>query len=183
MRAARLVRATLLTLVLAMSLGAQGCGYALAGRGSFLPEYIRTIGIPTLGNRTPIFEVEQQLTQRIRTEFIGRGRYKVIPEAAGADAVLTGEITAIALNPSGFNDQQIATRYQIIVVMSVKFEDTRANKTLWENPSLVFRDEFDMTSGTGGVDAQAFFSTGSNATERVSAEFAKSVVSSILEAF
>ena len=23
-----------------------GCGYSLAGRGSFLPEYIRNIGVP-----------------------------------------------------------------------------------------------------------------------------------------
>src|SRR6185503_9558806 len=32
-----------------------GCGYALAGRGSFLPSYIRVIGIPTFANRTTIF--------------------------------------------------------------------------------------------------------------------------------
>lgn len=176
-------RFVLAALVAAAALGASGCGYALAGRGSFLPEYIQTIGIPTLGNRTPVFEVEQQLTQRIRTEFIGRGRYKVVPEATGADAVLTGEITAIALNPSAFNDQQIATRYQIVVVLSVKFQDMRENKTLWENPSLVFRDEFDVSTGGSALDAQAFFGTGSNATERVSTEFAKTVVSSILEAF
>ncbi|MCL4811601.1 MAG: hypothetical protein KJ061_03900 [Vicinamibacteraceae bacterium] len=179
----RLLAALALAWVTAASAASSGCGYALAGRGSFLPDYIQTIGIPTLGNRTPVFEVEQQLTQRIRTEFIGRGRYKVIPETTGADAVLTGEITTIALNPSAFNDQQIATRYQIIVVLSVKFEDVRANKVLWENPTLVFRDEFDVSTGATALDAQAFFGTGSNATERVSTEFAKTVVSSILEAF
>jgi len=29
-----------------------GCGYSLAGRGSFLPDYIKTIGVPTFANHT-----------------------------------------------------------------------------------------------------------------------------------
>jgi hypothetical protein len=28
-----------------------GCGYSLAGRGSFLPDYIKVIGVPTFANR------------------------------------------------------------------------------------------------------------------------------------
>ena len=40
------------------------CGYALAGRGSFLPDYIRTIGIPTFLNRTTVFNLETMLTRR-----------------------------------------------------------------------------------------------------------------------
>jgi len=43
---ARRARAMVL-LVTCAALGAAGCGYALAGRGSFLPSYITTIGIPT----------------------------------------------------------------------------------------------------------------------------------------
>jgi hypothetical protein len=35
---------------IAAGVGAASCGYALAGRGSFLPEYIRTLGIPMFGN-------------------------------------------------------------------------------------------------------------------------------------
>ena len=31
------------------------CGYSLAGRGSFLPAYIRVIGVPTFVNRTTLF--------------------------------------------------------------------------------------------------------------------------------
>ena len=59
-----------------------GCGYALAGRGSFLPAYIRTIGIPTFSNRTNVFNLETMLTQKVRSEFIGRGKYH---DPAGGD--------------------------------------------------------------------------------------------------
>ena len=47
--------------LLALALLSQGCGYALAGRGSFLPAYIRVVGIPPLENRTTFFQVEQVL--------------------------------------------------------------------------------------------------------------------------
>ena len=57
------------------------CGYALAGRGSFLPAYIQTIGIPQFVNTTPVYQIEQVFTERVRTEFINRGKYKVLPTA------------------------------------------------------------------------------------------------------
>ena len=38
--------------VAAAGIGAASCGYALAGRGSFLPDYIKTLGIPMFGNAT-----------------------------------------------------------------------------------------------------------------------------------
>ena len=41
-----------------------GCGYALAGRGSFLPTSIRTVGIPRLENRSNFFQVEDILTEK-----------------------------------------------------------------------------------------------------------------------
>ena len=127
-----------------------GCGYALAGRGSFLPEYIRTIGVPLLVNNTTAFDVEQALTSRVRTEFISRGKYKVIPETTGADAVLTGEISAISIQPTAFNDQQQATRYVVVMVVKMEFRDVLQNRVLWENPSLMFREEYDLIIGHDG---------------------------------
>ena len=36
----------------------RGCGYSLAGRGSFLPAYIKTIGVPQFTNRTAVFDLD-----------------------------------------------------------------------------------------------------------------------------
>ena len=58
---------------LAAGLGAGACGYALAGRGSFLPDYIKTLGIPMFGNTTPYQSIEQVFTQKVREEFQSRG--------------------------------------------------------------------------------------------------------------
>jgi len=160
-----------------------GCGYALAGRGSFLPEYIRTIGIPPLENRTTFFQVEQILTEKVRTEFIGRGNYSVVsPE--GADAVLTGAITSITLQPVGFTDQQLSSRYLFTLTMRVEFTDIMTNEVLWSNASLTFRDEYDLTTrGDTALEGATFLDQERDAFERISSDVARTVASAILEAF
>lgn len=173
----------LLCLVLAATFAASGCGYSLAGRGAFLPAYIQTIGVPLFANNTNVFDVEQVLTQQVRQEFIGRGKYRVVPDGVGVDALLTGTVSSVSVSPVAFNDRQQATRYAVVVVMRFEFRDQRENAILWENPSLVFREEYDLESDRTTVDASTFFGQESNAIQRLAENFAKSVVTSILEAF
>lgn len=160
-----------------------GCGYSLAGRGSFLPESIKTIGVPLFTNSSQVFDIERRLTERVRSEFIGRGKYRVLPDVAGADAVLTGEITSITLTPSSFNEQQLATRYVITVTTKLEFKDVAADKVLWSNPAWQFREEYELTNVSQATDANAFFGQEGNALDRIAQNFARSVVSAILEAF
>jgi hypothetical protein len=162
---------------------APGCGYSLAGHGSFLPVYIKTIGIPTFVNRTVVFNLETLITQKVRAEFIGRGKYQILPEATGVDALLNGEITAVSIQPASFSTQQLASRYAIMMTARIELRDMRENKVLWENPSLMFRQEYDATGGRTVLDPAAFFQQDTNALERISTEFARTIVSAILEAF
>ena len=162
-----------------------GCGYTLAGRGSTLPATIKTIGIPMFTNRTTVFNLETTLTRKVREEFIGRGKFDIIPEATGTDALLTGEVTTVVIQPSSINANQLASRYAITMVAKVELKDMKTNMVLWDNPGLVFRQEYDA-SGTqtgGAVDPAAYFGQDTNALERLSTDFAKSIVSAILEAF
>lgn len=160
-----------------------GCGYALAGRGSFLPSYIQTIGIPPFVNRTTVFNLETQLTDKVRSEFIGRGKYQILPEAGDADALLTGEVSSVSIVPASFSAQQLASRYVINMTARVELKDLRENKVLWENPSLVFRQDYEAQSGTNALDPSAFFGQDTNALDRMSSDFARTIVSAILEAF
>ena len=169
--------------ILCVLLTAPGCGYALAGRGSFLPDYIRTIGIPTFLNRTTVFNLETMLTEKVRAEFIGRGKYRTLPESTGVDALLTGEVTAVSIAPSSFNTQQLATRYSIIMTARIELKDMRSNKVLWENSGVQFREEYDATGGKTALDPAAFFQQDTTALERMSTAFARTIVSAILEAF
>ncbi len=170
--------------LLAAAVTGSSCGYALAGRGSFLPATIKVIGIPDFTNATTFYLLEQVLTTKVRSEFIGRGKYKVLPQASDVDALVQGEITSISVTPAVFNASQQATRYAITVTAKIQFRDVRANKVLWENPSMVFREDYDVASaGTGVTDPATFFGQDANALDRVATDFARSVVSAILEAF
>jgi len=159
-----------------------GCGYALAGRGSFLPTDINVVGIPPLVNRTTFFDVEQILTEKIRNEFIGRGKYRVVSEAAGADAVLNAEIVSITLSPVGLTSTQLASRYQFVLTMKVDFVDERIQKSLWANDTLSFTGEYDLTS-TAGIDASSFADQQRSAFDRIATDAARTVVTAIVEAF
>jgi hypothetical protein len=166
-----------------VSVALSGCGYSLAGRGSFLPDHITTIGVPLFANHTPVFDIEQRFTDRVRSELIGRGRYKVLPDSTGVDGLLTGEITAITIAPASFTEQRQASRYVFVMTARIEFKETATGKVLWSNPSMQFREEYEVTTGVTALDPNAFFSQDTNALERLSANFARSVVSAILEAF
>jgi outer membrane lipopolysaccharide assembly protein LptE/RlpB len=171
-----------LLLVIPLLVLLSGCGYSLAGRGSFLPAYIQTIGVPTFGNNTAVYDMERVVTERVRSEFIGRGRYRVFPDREGHDALLIGEITSIVSQPSALNAQQQATKYALILTARIEFRDMREDKVLWENPAMQFREEFDVSNALV-ADPAAFFGQDINARDRLAQEFARSVVSAILEAF
>jgi hypothetical protein len=123
------------------------------------------------------------LTEKVRGEFIGRGRYQILPQDTDVDAVLVGEVSSVSINASSVNAEQLASRYSLTIVASIQLRDVRENKVLWENPSVVFREEYQNTSGTNALDAAAFFGQEANALDRVSSDFARTVVSAILEAF
>ncbi len=161
-----------------------GCGYTLAGQGSFLPDYIQTIGVPLFENTTTVFEIEQSLTQQVRAEFIGRGSYRVVAAETGVDAVLDGTITQITITPATFTAGQQASQYIFTLRAAIEFRDLTTDEILWENPALTFSDAYEVASGTWCTpDPSTFLGQQSNAVERVARDFASTVVSSILEAF
>ena len=170
--------------VLALAVSSSDCGYSLAGRGSFLPAHIQIVGIPQLINRTTFFDVEQILTEKVRSEFIGRGKYRIVSEAAGTDAVLTGEVTSIHVQPVGFTDAQLASRYLFTLTMKVAFTDTRTNAVLWSNDSLTFREEYELaTRGNTAIGGAEFLDQERAAFDRIATDIARTVVTAILEAF
>jgi hypothetical protein len=176
-------RRRLLALAVLVAAAGSGCGYSLAGRGSFLPAYITRIGVPTFINRTPVFNLETQITQKVRSELLGRGQYQVVAEPAGVDAVLEGEVTAVRPEVASVTAQNLASRYSVTMTARVVLRDLREDKVLWENQSMVFRQEYEAQSGSSVLDPAAFFAQDVNALERLTTEFARALVSAILEAF
>lgn len=174
-------RRGLLVAVLCIVVPLSGCGYTLAGRGSFLPPHIQSIGVPLFKNNTPVFDVERKITERVVSELIGRGKYRVVTGGEPTDGLLLGEITSITISPVGTNDQRQATRYTLLLTANVEFRDVKENKVIWSNPSLQFREEYPLSATV--TDPNAFFGQDVNALDRIAREFARTLISAILEAF
>jgi hypothetical protein len=178
-------RLSALALVVVAIMASSGCGYALAGRGSFLPADIRVVGIPLLENRTPIQRIDQTITEKVRTEFIGRGKYEIVPGTGGVHAVLSGAILSFVSQPVGL-DQQLASasRYRFTVTMRVQFTDSRSGEVLWSNETLTFSEEYDVrTRGGTQLEGAVLIEQEGPAVDRLATDLARAVVSAILEAF
>ena len=171
--------AALVAAVLALS----SCGYALAGRGNSLPAYIRIIAVPPFANHSAIPDLDVVLSEAVRTEFSSHGRYKVTTDVVGADAVLTATINGVRRDPVAFTADRQVSRYAITVSADVEFRDTKTDKVIWSNKPVQFREEYDVTTSNASNDLRAFFGQDQTALERLAKNFAKSVVTSILEAF
>jgi Lipopolysaccharide-assembly len=169
--------------LMASGLALPACGYSLAGRGSFLPASIRVIGVPMFVNNTPLFEIEKRITQKVISEFIGRGKYTVKPDANAVDALLLGEVSSITLAPATFTDERQASKYVITAVTKIEFKDVKADKVLWQNPYLTFREDYEVSNTSNVADPNAFLGQDVNALDRLASELARTIVSAILEAF
>jgi L-fucose isomerase-like protein len=172
-----------LTLALA-PMATAGCGYSLAGRGQFLPDYIRIIGVPACINQgSTIFNIDTTLTEQLNREFANRRQYRVLPSASGVDAILSCRILSTAFTPTAVNSNNQASRYSFVITAGIEFKDVKADKILWQNPSLQVREEFDVTTASAVNDQAAFFGQDQNALLRMARTFGRTVVTSVLEAF
>ena len=54
---------------------------------------------------------------------------------------------------------------------------------LYENPAQTFKDEYEVTTGQSASDTASFLGQNSNALDRLSTDFAKAIVTAVLEAF
>jgi outer membrane lipopolysaccharide assembly protein LptE/RlpB len=154
-----------------------GCGYHLAGTGSGLPDHIKTIGLPIFVNNTQGYQVEQKITADIQTVLIQRGKYKVVPETEGVDAILKGTILSVSLVPVTFDSDGRGRDYSVIITAKVTFSDQIDKKILFQNPSFVFRGQYEINQ------EQIYFDRQSEAVDNIAQDFAESVVSAILEGF
>ncbi len=164
--------------LLLWAIQAAGCGYALVGQASSLPESLRVVQFTTLENLTPRVGLEQRFSSEIARELASRGRFQVQSGAESADAVLSGAVTGFHLFPVAFDSQGRATDYQVQVTARVALKTLPDGKAIWENPAFTFRDNYQFSS-----NAASYVDRENEAIDRVAGRFAQSLVTSLLEGF
>ena len=167
-----------LLLLLFVSLSA-GCGYHTAGHNVHLPQNVKTIAVPAFKNETTTYRIEQMLTASVVREFITRTHYSILNDAnSDADATLRGTVLSTTASPVAYDTATgRAASVMIVVSMKVTLSD-RQGKVLYQNPAYLFREQYEVSQ-----DLQSFFEEDSPAFRRLSQDFARTLVSNILEGF
>ncbi|MBV9573824.1 MAG: LptE family protein [Acidobacteriales bacterium] len=155
------------------------CGYHTAGRAVTLPSNIQTISVPAFVNRTQTFKIEQRLTSAVVRELGARTHYRVVNQLDDeADATLRGTVLAVYTGPITY-DSQTGRVASALASVSMKVSlISKSGKVLYENSSYTFREQYQVSS-----ELSSFFEEDSPAFERLSHEFARTLVSNLLEGF
>jgi len=157
------------------------CGYRLAGQSSFIPERIGSIGVPPFENETTRAELEQRISESVLDELLrrGKGRFSIVAGRSDVDAVLEGVVTGYTKAPVSFGSTGRATRQEVTITARVALLETDPEIILWSQENFVFRRQYDIQEG----GQEQFFDREIVAIEALARDFAKSLVTSLLEGF
>ena len=156
-----------------------GCGYHTVGHAVQIPENVKTIAIPAFKNETLTYHIEQMLTSSVVREFNTRTHYLVVNDAANIpDATLSGTVLSTVASPLTY-DTATGRAASVLIVVSVRVQVIDRNgKVLYQNPAYLFREQYEVSQ-----DLSSFFEEDSPAFRRLSQDFARTLVSNILEGF
>jgi outer membrane lipopolysaccharide assembly protein LptE/RlpB len=166
-------------LLLTLMLFTTACGYHTAGHAVTIPDSVQTIAIPAFVNQTQTYKIEQKLTAAVVHEMVSRTRYRILNETSdSADATLRGTVVTTSTSPLTYDSQTGRASSALVVVTARVTLTDRQGKVLYQNPSYLFREEYQVSR-----ELSSFFEEDSPALERLSREFARTLVSNVLEGF
>jgi outer membrane lipopolysaccharide assembly protein LptE/RlpB len=156
-----------------------GCGYHTAGHAAQLPESVKTIAVPGFQSETTTYRIEQMLTASVVREFTTRTHYHIVYEPGDdADATLRGTVISTAASPLAY-DTTTGRAASVLVVVSMRVTlSDRSGKVLYQNPAYLFREQYEVSQ-----DLNSFFEEDTPASRRLAQDFARTLVSNILEGF
>jgi hypothetical protein len=139
---------------------------------------MRTLAVPAFVNQTQTYKIEQMLTAAVIQEFTTRTKYHVTADPSSADATLRGTVLSTYTTPLTYDSTTgRASSVQVIVMMKVVLTD-HEGRVLYQNPSYTFREQYQVSQ-----ELSSFFEEDSPAFQRLSRDFARTLVSNVLEAF
>jgi hypothetical protein len=172
-------RLLLFVILFSFCFGFGPCGYERAGSGKALPDHIKTISIQTFRNDSLRYRVEQKFTAALIDELLHRtSRFKLVADPAAADATISGNIRNFGVRHVLLDNNGRTRVFEITITAGMVMRDQTKNKVIYDNQRLVFRGEYELSD-----DPRSFFNEEDPAVDRLARDFAKSVLSTVMEGF
>ncbi len=161
-----------LSALAALAAFATGCGYHLQGAGA-IPA--RDIYLQPFTNRTDKLDLATVMTAAVREELAHRARGPQPASAAGAGAILSGEITYYGVTQVTLDPQGQANRYEVVVTARVKLVG-RDGRELYQNDRFLHREVYERPEAI-----QNFYDQEPQARQALAEAFAKDLMDTIAE--
>lgn len=157
-----------------------GCGYHTGGKAVRLPADLHTIYVPMFGNITQTFRVEQVMTAAVVQELRSRTNFRVDSSNVDgtADATLKGAVNYTNNSPLTYDSVTGRISSSVVTVGMKVTLVSKTGKVIWENPNITYREQYQVSR-----DTASFFDESNPAFQRIARDFAKSLVSDLLEAY
>jgi outer membrane lipopolysaccharide assembly protein LptE/RlpB len=112
---------------LAAALLLAGCAYTF---NPSLPSHLKTLQIPVVENQT----LTEDLTGALTDRFVANNQLRVVQK--DADAVLEVDITGYESRVFGFNAEQKAQEYIVLMAAKMTLRDRVRGKDLWSEDNV-----------------------------------------------
>jgi len=125
-----------------------GCPYSFSNS---LPGHIKTVSIPVFENETLESELAEELTTAVTDRFVRDNQLSVVQQ--DADAELLGTITGFEDRVFGFNADQRADEYLVVLTVRLVFRDRVKNKEIWKEDQTRGVASYFLGSSQAGTPA------------------------------
>lgn len=166
-------------IVLTLATLLTGCGYHTAGSATHIPANVRTLSVPIFATRVQAYRTEVAFTQAVVRELNTRTKYRIVNnDSPDADATLTGTILSQTITPLTYDATTGQSSSYLVAVTARVVLTASDGHVLYRNNAITFREQYQSTQ-----DLSNFIQEGSPAINRMSRDFAQTLVSDILESF
>jgi len=148
-----------------------GCGYHFAGEQVGLPEDVHSLSVGTLVNRSREHGLEKTLAFALEREIHQRGHFRMIEDPGGGDAVLSGTIRQVKVQPIAFDSNDLAVQYEIAVTLDFTLTRKDGGQVLWHVTGLQESDQYDVSPNVVVTNSPQFQQSALNASDVHNPEF------------
>ena len=176
----RPVRLKLIILIaLLVSVLSGGCGYHAVGSATHIPPGVRTIDVPIFTTRVQNYSTEVDFTKAVIRELDTRTKLRVLTGTnADADAHLSGTILTQSIAPLTYDSTSGQTASYLVSITAKVVLTARDGHILYQNDAVAFREQYQSTQ-----DLNGFIQEDGPAVRRLAQDFARTIVSNMLESF
>jgi outer membrane lipopolysaccharide assembly protein LptE/RlpB len=166
------------TILISIAIVTSSCGYHTAGKAVKIPTYVKTLAIPAFVNQTQTYRIETILTEAVVREFNTRTHYRIVSDPNGADAVLRVWVTGTQLAPLTYDSNTGRASSGLVTVNMRVVLTAKDGRILYENSNYTYREQYQVSR-----ELSSFFEEQGPAEQRLAKDFARTLVSNVLEMY